>query len=79
MKVQLLKDIVDGKLKEFNISYRIHAVHRMFQRGISEKDIEHLLLNGKIAERYEDDFPLPSFLICGFTEMKRPPACGSSR
>jgi len=44
----------------------------MFQRDIHENDIEHILTNGEIIERYDEDFPLPSMLINGLTSKKRP-------
>ena len=45
--------------------YRIHAVERMFQRDISEAEIETVVLNGEVIEEYLDDKPYPSFLVFG--------------
>ena len=39
----------------------------MFVRGICEDDIEYVLNNGDVIERYDEDFPLPSLLINGRT------------
>ena len=60
-----LSDILDDDIEQYRIEYRVHAVRRMFQRDIFEEDVELLLKEGKIIERYDDDFPLPSLLISG--------------
>ena len=44
----------------------------MFTREISDKDVEYLLRHGEIIEHYDDDYPLPSLLINGYTDHKRP-------
>lgn len=49
-----------------NIIYRIHAIQRMFQRNISEKDMRSILTKGEIIEEYADDTPYPSRLILGW-------------
>ena len=46
--------------------YRLHAIERMFQRDISEDDVEYVIKNGKIIEEYLDDKPYPSFLVMAF-------------
>jgi len=60
-------DIIHSNLINYEIDYRIHATRRMFQRDIHEDDVELVLRNGIIIERYDDDFPLPSILISGQT------------
>ncbi len=45
--------------------YRLHAIERMFQRDISEKQVEEVIENGEIIESYIDDKPYPSFLTLG--------------
>ncbi len=49
-----------------NITYRVHAIERMFQRDISENVVEQTVKNGKIIEEYLDDKPYPSFLVLDF-------------
>lgn len=44
----------------------------MFQRDIHEDDVEAVLKEGIIIERYDDDFPFPSVLINGFTIENEP-------
>ncbi len=60
-----LYDFINDKIEKYEIQYRMHATQRMFQRGIFEETVEKIIWEGKIIEQYEDDFPLPSFLING--------------
>ncbi len=50
--------------------YRVHSVERMFQRDISESEVEMIVLNGEVIEEYLDDKPYPSFLVFGYIEKK---------
>ena len=49
-----------------NFVYRTHAIERLFERDISEDDIEKSVSDGKIIEKYLDDKPYPSFLVLGY-------------
>ena len=42
--------------------YRLHAVQRMFERDIEEREVEDVVRSGEVIESYEDDKPYPSFL-----------------
>ncbi len=53
------------------IIFRTHAIQRMFQRNISEKDVRSILMKGEVIEGYSDDTPYPSRLILGWIG-KRP-------
>jgi len=46
-----------------DLVFRVHAIQRMFERGISEADVRHALLTGKTIEAYPDDEPYPSRLV----------------
>ena len=48
--------------------YRLHAIERMFQRDISEKQVEEVIENGEIIESYVEDKPYPSFLTLGYVD-----------
>jgi len=48
------------------IVFRTHAIQRMFQRRIDEKDVRSVLETGETVERYPDDSPYPSRLILGW-------------
>ena len=48
--------------------YRLHAIERMFQRDISERQVEEVIEKGEIIESYIDDKPYPSFLTLGYVD-----------
>lgn len=50
------------------LSFRVHAIRRMFQRQVSTSDIRHVLVTGEVIEDYPNDTPYPSRLVlewCG--------------
>ncbi|MBI3590646.1 MAG: DUF4258 domain-containing protein [Candidatus Melainabacteria bacterium] len=53
-----------------SIDFRLHAVQRMYERGITTVDVKEVMKNGKIIEQYLDDKPFPSYLISGFINEK---------
>jgi len=46
--------------------FRVHAVQRMFERGISETDVREVLEVGKVIKKNPKDLPYPSYLVLGF-------------
>ncbi len=46
--------------------FRVHAIQRMAQRGISVEDVRQVLDNGEVIEDYPNDFPYPSALVLGW-------------
>ena len=52
------------------IIFRTHAIKRMFQRRINEKNVRSVLETGEIIEVYTDDTPYPSRLILGWLENR---------
>ena len=54
-----------SKMAENRLVFRVHAIQRMFERGITEKDIQVILKNGKTIKSYPDDMPYPSRLVPG--------------
>jgi uncharacterized protein DUF4258 len=46
--------------------YRVHAIERMVERGISADDVRQVLAEGKEIESYPGDFPYPSLLLLGW-------------
>ena len=50
------------------IVFRLHAVQRMFERGVTVDDVREVLAHGETIERYPNDMPYPSRLICGWRE-----------
>ncbi len=50
--------------------YRVHAIERMFQRDISELEVENVVKDGLIIESYLDDKPYASYLSLGYINSK---------
>jgi len=48
------------------VKYRVHAVERMFERGISQEDVQAVLSVGEEIATYPDDTPYPSRLLLGW-------------
>lgn len=55
-----------------NLQITLHAAKRLEQRGISIDDVISCILSGEIIEQYPDDYPLPSCLILGSTQIGVP-------
>jgi hypothetical protein len=53
------------------ITFRIHAIQRMFERSISADDVRAVLTNGITIEEYPEDTPYPTRLLLGW-RGKRP-------
>lgn len=51
--------------------FRVHAVRRMSERRIRERDVREILATGETIERYPEDTPYPSRLVLGWC-LKRP-------
>jgi hypothetical protein len=47
------------------VSYSRHALERMFARGISPEQVQHILRDGETVESYPDDKPCASSLLAG--------------
>ena len=42
------------------ITFRVHAIQRMFQRSISVDEVRQVLAIGEVIEDYPGDTPYPS-------------------
>lgn len=47
--------------------FRVHAIVRMFEGGISEQEVRETVEGGETIERYPDDTPYPSRLVLGWS------------
>lgn len=56
--------------KEIKLYYRQHSIKRMFERSISEEEIESALAQAVVIEKYPDDKPFPSKLVLGYAGNK---------
>ncbi|NOX61461.1 MAG: DUF4258 domain-containing protein [Chloroflexi bacterium] len=45
------------------VQWRLHALERMMERGISRTEVINTLLYGEIIESYIEDRPYPSCLV----------------
>ena len=50
--------------------FRVHAIRRMFERGISSEDVRHVLDAGTTIESYPEDSPYPSRLVLAFVGQR---------
>lgn len=48
------------------IIYRVHAIRRMFERGITETDVHAALSQGEAIATYPEDTPYPGRLLLGW-------------
>ena len=58
--------------KQDKIAFNKHAFTRMLERSVDSTDVVEALLNCEIIKKYEQDKPLSSYLILGYTENKKP-------
>ena len=56
------------------VSYRVHAIRRMFERGIVEAEVHITLSEGEEIAVYPDDTPYSSRLLLGLA-WRQPAAC----
>ncbi len=49
--------------------YRLHALHPMVERDITEEAVAEVVSRGKIIESYPDDKPYPTRLLLGWVSM----------
>lgn len=58
-------------VQQHKIRWTNHIMIRLFQRNITQENIEKALLSGEIIEEYENDYPYPSCLVYGVTINNR--------
>jgi Domain of unknown function (DUF4258) len=47
------------------LTFRVHALRRMFVRGITAAEVRAVIEHGETIERYPRDLPYPSRLLLG--------------
>ncbi len=57
-------------VREGRIEWRKHALQRLAERGIAQRDVLDVLQSGERIEDYPDDTPYPSALFLGFVASK---------
>jgi len=53
------------------LTFRIHAIQRMFERQVSPEDVRSIVESGETIQEYHDDTPYPSRLVLGW-KLQRP-------
>ncbi len=53
-------------MAQHRLVYRVHAIRRMFEQGISESDVERVMASADVIKEYPEDKPYPSRLVLGF-------------
>jgi len=48
------------------LTFRVHALARMFERAVRAEDVRQVLEVGRTIETYPDDLPYPSRLVLGW-------------
>ncbi len=49
------------------IIFRVHAIQRMFENGISAAEVHQVVTAGEVIREYPEDKPCPSRLMLGFS------------
>lgn len=52
------------------ITFRVHAITRMFRRSITHDQVRAVLEEGEVIEDYPEDTPYPSQLILGWIDTR---------
>jgi hypothetical protein len=52
------------------LTFRQHAIQRMFERSIAPDEIRAALAHGSVIESYPDDTPYPSQLWLGYADTR---------
>lgn len=56
-------------MPEPTVIFRVHAIQRMFARGITEVEVRSVLEDDDAIEENSDDAPFPSRLLLGWFEF----------
>jgi hypothetical protein len=60
----------DAMRQPTNLTFRLHAIKRMFERRIDADDVRHTLATGEMIEGYPTDTPYPSCLVLGWRHSR---------
>ena len=50
-------------MDERSVVFRVHAIQRMYQRGIDASSVRQVIRHGEAIEEYPEDLPYPSKLM----------------
>ena len=60
---------IRADFSQHNVIYSKHVAERMFERDITETQIESIINDGIVKEEYTDDYPCPSVMIETFLDV----------
>jgi hypothetical protein len=58
--------LTDAMRYPVNLTFRLHAIKRMFERKVDADHVRHILETGEVIEDYPTDTPYPSCLVLGW-------------
>ena len=70
--MSITNELIKRSAERDSIAFKRHSAIRMWERGIRADEVKEALINGEIIEDYPEDRPLPSCLVLGYTEKRKP-------
>ena len=67
-----IEQIIKKCIKNRELVWKDHILEQMRNRNIRTSEIFFAFQNFKIIEAYYEDKPFPSFLVLGYTKVRRP-------
>ena len=52
------------------LTFRVHAIQKMFERSISRGDVAYVIEHGEVIREYPDDMPYASRLMLGWRDER---------
>lgn len=62
--------LIDAMRHPTTLTFRLHAIKRMFERKITPADVRCILTVGEMIEDYPTDTPYPSCLVLGWRAIR---------
>lgn len=72
LQSDITTDILHKLCRNETINLTQHFQTRCKERGISFKDVKHVISTGEIIEMYPEDYPNPSCLVLGVDLDQKP-------
>ena len=66
MQEEITIEIIREYINDRKVDWTKHCLNRLNQRNILISDVKLAINNGKVIEKYYDDYPYPSCLIVGY-------------
>lgn len=66
MQEEITIETIREYINDRKVDWTKHCLNRLNQRNILISDVKLAINNGKVIEKYYDDYPYPSCLIVGY-------------